>query len=896
MHRNFGSKSYDKSPIGGYKNKLPHYSSERGVRPLPEIPTDITNRRQRRLAARSITKEVIYPEAHEPYGDPNLPIAEKLNDITDSILNNPITVVKGETGSGKSTQTPLGLLNADKGSIMMQPRRLAAEMVADRIDYHVKEKRPYDSYGFVGVLTAEKNTLTPDTRVSVVTDGVLIRQLPEMLRRNDQRAIILDEIHEWKRETEIAMALIKHELLTNPDSGIRVVLMSATHDMEVINDFFKDVTPGHLPVFEIPGIIHEIEDREEPESTIAEQAFIEGSQEKSVLVFVQGKQEIKDTIDEITRKFREAGGTTPAILPLHAKLSKAARDAALADYPNGKIIVSTDVAQTSITIDVDTVIDSGQKREPHIDEEYSQSLDGVLASRSDMRQRRGRSGRIKPGTYIVTRATEDDEFIAIDNPTRPEYSVPEIQRTEADRTVLYVASLGYDAEVISFPHPIDLSVIRHAKESLMKLGALDENGLITPLGRKMESLPMSPTLARMVVEAEQYSVKTRAQVMAITTSAEVGGLQYFAQGVGKKWKELVNQNDSDMLAQLEIFMAAQSMSKREQAQYNLDPQNIENAQRLFRKVMKRSGIDHDELESPTNIEVDNIKRCIYSGMIDYVYQYSGDGEYTRVGGEYPTPRSISNRSVVDHTPPMIVGHPYRYSYENKGEEVTKHIVEKVTKVTTPAVLGEIASRLCVWKPQSHSMRGGRLVVQEGQFYDTMELGVIREVEAKVDDSSVKYLVGHIMENPGSALKELRGIESTIKTLRKLSPHAPDSIHDEIERMVTEAVVESGLNESYADQILRNKIYEGGISLQSFISDGNLAKIYENSPSAIEQEGRQLALTYEQGVPLVKRFDLDEAALFEDEVVLPDGRLVKFVGERGKRFTVADLKNLQGKDI
>ncbi|MDB5183695.1 MAG: hypothetical protein JWO07_376, partial [Candidatus Saccharibacteria bacterium] len=875
MHRNFGSKNYDKSPIGGYTSTLPYYASERGVRPLPEGVVQI-NRRQRRLAARTLTKETLQPEEYEPYGDLNLPISEHIEAIVESIENNQVTVIDGDTGCGKSTQLPLIVANMGRGSIMSEPRRIAADMVADRIDYHIKEKNPYDSYGFVGCLTADKNTLTPNTRISVVTDGVLERQLPDMLRRKDQRVIILDEIHEWKVQTEVALALIKRELPNNP--YLRVVLMSATHDRKVLDDFFADTLPEPLPSINIPVAIHEIEDRVEPESTMAEQAFIEGLEGRRVLCFVKGKQEIKDAIDEIAQLFRESGNVAPVILPLHAKLPLGARNAAIAQHPGGSITVSTDVAQTSITIDVDTVIDSGQKREPHIDEEFSQSLDGVLASQSDMRQRRGRAGRMKPGRYIVTRATADDEFVAIDNPIRPAYSVPEIQRIEVDRVALYIASLGEDMEELSFPHPVDLSVIRHGKQSLMTIGALDQNGAITPIGRRMEVLPMSPVLARMVIESEQYSAKTRAQVIAITSSIEAGGLQYFAQGVGKKWKDLVGQNESDMLAQLELFIASQKMSRKEQASYNLDPQNIDNAQRLYRKVTKNNGINYDELAAPTNKEIDNIKRCIYSGMIDYIYKYSGDGEYTRVGGEYPTPRSISNRSVVDRNPTMVVGYPYRYSYEHRGEVVDKHIIEKVTRVNTPAILGEIASQICVWRPKSHSMRGGQLVVRQEQFYHDTELGITREVEAEVDDETVNYLVGHIMNNPGSALRELFGIEATIKTLSKLSPNAPHSIHDDIKKMLTQAVAESGLDETHADQILRNHMYENDIRLQSYISDEALAEIYQNSPNTTEQYGEQFTLSYEHGVPLIKRFNLDAAAQLPDEVVLEDGRLVKFVGE------------------
>lgn len=888
MHRNFGSKSFNKSPAGGYKNVRPHYVSERGNAPFPEGVISI-NRREKRLAARAVRSFTEVSRGQEArYGDPNLPISDRLDEIDKSIENNPVTIVSGDTGCGKSTQVPLSQLSKGRSSIMMQPRRLAAEMVADRMTHHVRERDGDHAIGVVGCLTATKNTLMPNTKTMVVTDGVFTRQLPDLLKQESPPVFIIDEVHEWKTETEVALALIRYEMLNNPDHNLRTVLMSATPDLQVYEDFFKDAIPSQLPSIDIQVPIHNIEDTAEPESTIAEQAFAYGQKGMNALCFVEGKREIKDAIDEIARLFRDAGVAAPMILPLHAKLPQYMRDAAITSYPNGKIIVATDVAQTSITIpDIDVVIDTGRKREKHIDEEFSQSLDIVLASRGDLRQRRGRCGRVKDGIYVLTRGTEENDFVAVDDERRPQHSLPEIQRTEVDRTALYVANLGYDMAELVFPHPIDSVMIEHAKQSLWSLGALDDEGRITAIGRRMESLPMSPALARMAVESERYSSKTRAQVLAMTAAAEVGGLQYFEKGVGKKWNELINQNDSDMIAQLELFIASMKLTKKEQTAYNLDPLNIEQSQLLYRKVMKRAGMDIGELVPPTPQELDNIKRCIYTGMIDYVYEYTNTDEYMRAGGNHPTPREISNRSVVTRNAPMIVGYPYRYEYMDGGESVAKHIIEKVTRVSAPAILGEIAAHLTNWKPAEHALRGGRLMQRQAQYYRTTQLGVTREVEAEVTDESIEYLVNHIMQNPGTALRGLYKIESILKELRKLSTHAPASIHSEIKEIVTEAVKESNLDENYANELIRQR----EITLQKYISDTEMAAIYQNSPNSIHRFNETFSISYQRGIPQIKQYDLELASLLEDELYLDDGRMVKFVGEHGKHFTVAELKML-----
>ena len=893
----------------------PHYFSERQVVPvaIDEIPR---NRRQRRLAAKSLqtgllneepatslyanfiedkaaaaskdvaAREELPPSEWDKLGNKSLPIAEYEYDIRCSVRDNQFTIVKGMTGSGKSTQVPQMIAKDGRSSKMMQPRRLAADMITDRISSEIATTYPDSERDIVGCTTADKNTITLNTMISIVTDGVMLKQLPRDFSMAEQPVYIPDEVHEFKVETEVMLAMLKREAPKNPD--LRAVLMSGSMNAEALRDYFASAASTPPPIIEIPVMTYEVEDIPAPESTVADQAFQYGRQGKNVLCFVEGKREIADTIDEIKKKFREAGGVSPRVLPLHAKLSQSARDAALADYPNGKIIVSTDVAETSITIDADVVVDCGRKKEPHLDEEFAQSLDTVLAARSNLIQRRGRCGRYKDGIYVLTRPSEDDEFVSFDDETRPDYPIPEIQRTEVDRTVLYVASIGVDIAELDFYHPIDPLAIQRAQQSLRTLCALDDDNKITPAGRRMEALPMSPSLARMVIESERYSANTRAQITAIAAAVECGGMQNFGKGIGKKWNELVNQNESDMIAQLELFLAAQDMSTNRLVEYNLEPLNVDRAKILYRKAMKRIGLPVESLIAPNDIELENLRRCILSGMVDYVYEHAGNGEYMRVGGQHMTPREVSNRSVVKGNAPMVVGHPYRYDVYANGDIVSKHILEKVTKVRTPAILGEIAASMCTWETGEYQLRGGHVMQRQNQQFQSMALGVTREAEAEVDQKSVEYLAGHIMENPGKALRELFAIESDIKILRNLSPNAPDSIHDMILDLVRWAAEASNLNESYADNLLRERMAAEDIRYERIIKPEDQAEIYQNAPRFISAEGLDFVVDYEKGAPLVKRQDLEKVAGLSEEVFLADGRMVLFIGPRGRKYTIADL--------
>lgn len=873
----------------------PHYVSERGNKPTAEQLEYPMNRRQRRAAGvmsrTAISETPLQVDAEVEttrevlLGNPDLPISEKRHEIVDAIRDNQVTVIVSETGSGKSTQVVQYILDdLDMNSTITQPRRIATRNIAERVEHEISSVKSELS-GVVAQHTAEKDTRTDNTRITVCTDGLrFVKQLHDDGKLTNE-VLVIDEIHEWNTNQEMLVGWTRELLKENPQ--MRVVIMSATMDANEISNFYADVTDTVPPIVEVEGRTYNVEKFEKPDSTVVEELVSEELLGKNVLCFLPGKGEIKDAITAVRKTLRQRGmkeEDMPALVPLHSKLSEREQDKAFRSYPNGKIVFSTNVAQTSLTIpDIDAVVDSGLERQKQIDDEGSESLPLVSTSQDDCDQRAGRAGRVKEGIYILTKLGKGSKFESYIS--RSKHSEPEIRRTDVDKNVLHFAAIGLDLENIKIPHSIKLEVVQRSKRALHLLGALDDESKITALGRRMEAMPLHPVYARMILESEQYSQATHAQAIALAAASDIGGLKYYAPDSKKRWKELSDEEESDLLAQLEIFIAARHMTPRQLQEHDLDVKNVSRSIEQYEKIARRMSIDPDILSNPNAKERENLKRCIYAGMIDHIYEHTGSGEYMRINGQVKTPREISNRSVVRGRPGLLAGTPYRVEYFKNGDIEEKHIMENVTKVAAPEVLAEIALHLCSWTTESRTLRGGQLQDVQSLSFRGVPMGVVHEVPAQSGIEAHEFMVKHVMEHPGSALRELYAVEARIKTLRKLSPHAPKSIHATIRQVVETAVTQSNLDETYVDQLIR----ERNISLRDYVGEEAEAAIVASSPDRITQYGFELKISYEAGKPLIKRYDLEAAAQLPGEVVLQDGRVVEFVGEHGRRYKVAELR-------
>ncbi len=463
-----------------------------------------------------------------------LPVYARRDDILASVDRNQVTIVVAETGAGKSTQVPQFLAeHGYRKVIVTQPRILAARNLSARVRQEYSWRMGRDCTALVGYRTAMERDDGPENIILYCTDGLqLVRELTGS-GINESQVLVLDEIHEWNENMEVLVAWAKKRCLEEPN--FKVVLMSATIEADKLAEYFGAPVP-----ISVPGRTFHVAKRHGSElvSEIVQQLQ---AGPRNLLVFLPGKAEIESVAEATQNKLNRA----VPIIPLHSQLEPELQQRAFLSYPSGKVILTTNVAQTSITIDdIDVVIDSGLERRA----EVRSGVEGLFIaeiSQADCLQRAGRAGRTKEGRYILAKL---GSMPCSPLEERPPYGVPEIMRKHIDRLVLRLANIDIDIESLEFYHSPSNKTVKLAKRTLVSLGALTPAGEITPIGRKMERFPVESSYARMLVEADSLSDLTRSRLATIIAIQEVGGIVKGSTRYSG-WRRYTNQTRSDLLAQ-----------------------------------------------------------------------------------------------------------------------------------------------------------------------------------------------------------------------------------------------------------------------------------------------------------------------------------------------------------
>ena len=440
-----------------------------------------------------------------------LPVTERRDDIADAIAHHQVVVVAGETGSGKTTQLPkiaMSLGRGVRGTIAhTQPRRIAARSVAARIAEETKSTLGEQ----VGYAVRFDDRSSRDTLVRVMTDGVLLAEIHDdpMLLRYD--TVIVDEAHERSLTIDFLLGYLQRLLPRRPD--LKVVITSATIDPERFAAHFADADGNPAPIIEVSGRTYPVEVRYRP---LAERedgdvlgaigdAVDELGRESDgdVLVFLSGEREIRDAADMLRdRKLRRT-----EVLPLYGRLSAAEQHKVFEAHTGRRIVLATNVAETSLTVPgIRYVVDPGTARISRYSQRLKvQRLPIEPVSQASANQRAGRCGRTSDGICIRLYSEEDYEG-------RPEFTDPEILRTNLAAVLLQMASLDLGpVEEFPFLDPPDQRAIRDGVGLLEELGALTEGARgmrssLTETGRQVAAFPLDPRLARMLVAASSYGV------------------------------------------------------------------------------------------------------------------------------------------------------------------------------------------------------------------------------------------------------------------------------------------------------------------------------------------------------------------------------------------------------
>ncbi|MGN6641849.1 MAG: ATP-dependent helicase HrpB [Verrucomicrobiota bacterium] len=619
----------------------------------------------------------------------SLPIWEIHSQIIETLRTGNRLVLVAPTGSGKTTQVPQMLLDAgiagDKKIVVLQPRRVAARTVATRVAWERRCKLGAE----VGYQIRFEDQTSLGTRISYMTEGILLRWLQDNRALADVGAILFDEFHERNLLSDVALALVKHLQRTErPD--LKIVVMSATLDAEPVAEYLSEthacpilISEGQSFPVEVRYATHHDERSITEQAADAVERIVNSGEAGDVLVFMPGMGEINGTISAlhaIRAKERLA------LIPLHGDLPPDQQDLAFTPNPLRKVVVSTNVAETSVTIDgVRHVVDGGLARVARYDAERGiGTLFLEPISRASADQRKGRAGRTAPGT--CHRLWTESAHL-----NRPERNTPEIQRSDLAEVVLLLHSLGINraAEFDWLDKP-DPQAVERAEKLLHTLGALRTSRAgalpeagnaranasdLTPIGRQMLHLPMHPRYSRMLVEAAKYDCVPAAALCAALVS-------------GRDLLMRLGREDKHVKEARELFEASQESDFRtlmlafefaRKNGFNLETcrrygihaqtaRQVDQTCEQILQVAERQGLVRPKTGTANSKADDALPRCIMTGFIDQLCLRRDQGtlECDLTEGRHGT---LMRESVVQ-TAPLFVAASIREVAGRGSENLT----------------------------------------------------------------------------------------------------------------------------------------------------------------------------------------------------------------------------------
>ena len=478
---------------------------------LRRVEEDVAASRDRRECRRRFLPSPRFPE--------DLPICVHREEIGAALDAHQVIVVCGETGSGKSTQLPKICLAAGRGVDGLightQPRRIAARSIAARIARELGTPLGQE----VGYKIRFSDRTRRDGYIKVMTDGILLAETQSDRELWQYDTIIIDEAHERGLNVDFLLGYLKRLIARRPE--LKVIITSATIDPQSFSRHFKDA-----PVIEVSGRAYPVDilwrpvesedlndrDRDMQAALLSAVGEVAGFGPGDVLVFLSGEREIRET----AKALRMHHPPQTEILPLYARLSAAEQDRVFQSHGGRRIVLATNVAETSLTVPgIRYVVDPGYARiSRYSPRSRVQRLPIEPVSQASARQRAGRCGRTAPGVCI--RLYDEEDYLS-----REEYTRPEILRTNLAAVILQMKALGL-GNVKSFPFmdPPRRSMIRDGYETLRELGAIDEHERLTALGRRLARLPIDPRLGRMILAAESEDALSEILTIAAALSIQ----------------------------------------------------------------------------------------------------------------------------------------------------------------------------------------------------------------------------------------------------------------------------------------------------------------------------------------------------------------------------------------
>jgi len=551
-----------------------------------------------------------------------LPIDPLLPEIVERLTAGARLVLRAPPGAGKTTRVPAALLDAGlaagKQVVVLEPRRIAARAAAE----FVAHERGGALGAEIGYRVRFEQRGGAATRLWFATEGVLGRQLARDPFLEDVGIVVLDEFHERHLQGDVALAVVR-ELQESVRADLKLVVMSATLETERLAAYL-----GDCPVLTSEGRAYPVQVEYEPVSddrplagrvaTTVRRVLARGGDGGDMLVFLPGAGEIRRAAEALQGLAAEHD---LAVVPLHGDLPLDAQQRAIRRGTRRKVVLSTNVAETALTIDgVTVVIDSGLARVARFDAKHGiNALRVVPISRAAAEQRAGRAGRTGPGRCLRLWTHADHQH-------RLERDVPEVLRLDLCGTLLELRAWGLrDVQGFGWLEPPGAGAVRRAERLLLRLGAVDAAGDLTDIGRRMLDLSVPPRLARILVEAERRGCANAGALLAALASERDIRLEQRAFGTdGPRRVDLAPTGSSDLLLRLQLFTEAA------RAQFDpsvcrglgLELRSVRAVARACRQLRRALGGSDRLVET---FDEDILLRCTLAGYPDRVVRRRGAG-------------------------------------------------------------------------------------------------------------------------------------------------------------------------------------------------------------------------------------------------------------------------------
>ncbi len=660
-----------------------------------------------------------------------LPVLEIERQLVNHLAAANRLVLTAPTGSGKTTQAPQiafrhQLVAADKQIIVLQPRRLATRMVAARVAVEMKTELG----GLVGFQTRHESNISAQTRIRFITEGLLLRLLQSDPELRDVGMVILDEFHERNLAADMSLGLLKR-LQEKSRTDLKLMVMSATLDADAVSSYLNCQT------IRAGGQLFPVDVQYLPKPTLqpiwdsaaaALREIVQRGQDGDVLIFMPGVYEIHRTIDAC----RTAGSFS--IFPLHGSLTPQEQDAALARSSNRKVVVATNVAETSITIEgIRYVIDSGVAKIHRY--EIRRAINVLRSepiSRASADQRAGRAGRLGPGECIRL-------WTQRDHASRAAQDIPEVLRLELSEAVLQLKSMGVQ-DVAAFPwlQSPSQETLQQADSLLKALGAISSDGLITPRGKLMSKFPVHPRLSAMLIESIRRGCAERAALWAalinerdIFSKPQLNILLRF---------QPPDEPESDLLAREIAFadMKVAKFSLRRCDDLGINAAACRDVQRTAAQLSQICRRIHTRLHTPTSLQpgtTENLLRSLLVGFFDHVAMKLDDQRQncTMVGRK----KVLLDRESVVRGAGLLIA--LDVSEIGQGDHL-QSLLSLANRIEPAWLKRETADEInTIWNDESHAVEQVHVKTYRG-------LEIARKIRPHVDpNAAAEILVAQIMQ-------------------------------------------------------------------------------------------------------------------------------------------------------